>query len=224
MSRRGWQQQLGNLRWAETTETSGQERKEGPGLVCNRDTCPAIDHKIKKKVFVILKWLWKGEWSLPQQSILNFMPAAPFKSLKKTLIQVSVAFLKWPFMIHVTFLQWWLEPLRWRGVETKGWISAVAASLQNGLSGHCGWGGVGWQEEELFSVQCSCGKKAWGLWVWLELESVESWEACWLVEWFWKNFISYVLWPVLQVEKSDSNGMIWKIWRCVSHIRRPLQN
>lgn len=29
---------------------------------------------------------------MPQQSILNFMPAAPFKSLKKTLIQVSVTF------------------------------------------------------------------------------------------------------------------------------------
>lgn len=159
-------------------------KKRRPRTGVQTGHMPYYRSQNKKKVFVILKWLWKGEWSLLQQSILNFMPAAPFKSLKKTLIQVSVAFLKWPFMIHVTVLQWWLEPLRWRGVETKGWISAVAASLQNDLSGHCGWGGVGWQEEELFSVQCSCGKKAWGLWVWLKLESVESWEACWLVEWF----------------------------------------
>lgn len=34
----------------------------------------------------------KGGMECTQQSILNFMPAAPFKSLKKTLIQVSVTF------------------------------------------------------------------------------------------------------------------------------------
>lgn len=82
---------------------------------------------------------------MPQQSILNFMPAAPFKSLKKTLIQVSVTFFSMTFDYSLlTVLEPKSAPRLGDQARRRGWFPVVAAGMRGCAVRAVGWG---WGED-----------------------------------------------------------------------------
>ena len=85
--------------------------------------CPVYEPSAgQNKLFVILKWLWTGDWNVPQQSILNFMPAAPFKSLQEDIDSSKCHIFNWPLIIHFNSFGAEVCTLRWGPVNTEGWF------------------------------------------------------------------------------------------------------